>query len=127
MRYPSMVNVVLMNMWLSPGCPRTRVRVHSASMEFYRKAFFVVLAAVVGYALLLVLQPFAGSLTWAIFLAFILYPVHRWITRKFGGRAGISAGVLTALTPFALLIPLVFLGIVFANQARALVDYIKES
>ena len=96
-------------------------------MEFYQKAFFVVLAAVVGYGLLLVLQPFAGSLTWAIFLAFILYPVHRWMTRRLGGREGVSAGLLTALTPFALLIPLTFLGIVFANQARGLVGYIKES
>jgi len=96
-------------------------------MEFYQKAFFVVLAAVVAYGLLLVLQPFAGSLTWAIFLAFILHPVHRWLTRKFRGRAGASAGLLTALTPFALLIPLTFLAIVFANQAKALVAYIKES
>jgi predicted PurR-regulated permease PerM len=96
-------------------------------MEFYQKAFFVVLAALVGYGLLLVLQPFAGSLTWAIFLAFILHPVHRWITRSFGGREGMSAGILTALTPFALLIPLTFLGIVFANQARALVAYTRES
>jgi len=96
-------------------------------MEFYQKAFFVVLAALVGYGLLLVLQPFAGALTWAIFLAFILHPVHHWLTRKFGGRDGLSAGILTALTPFALLIPLTFLGVVFANQARALVAYIKES
>jgi predicted PurR-regulated permease PerM len=96
-------------------------------MEFYTKAFFVVLAALVAYGLLLVLTPFAGSLTWAIFLAFILHPVHRWMTHAFGGRAGVSAGLLTALTPFALLTPLTFLGIVFVNQARALVAYIKES
>jgi predicted PurR-regulated permease PerM len=96
-------------------------------MEFYQKAFFVVLAALVAYGMLLVLQPFAGSLTWAIFLAFILHPVHLWITRKLRGRAGYSAGILTALTPFALLIPLTFLGGVFASQAKALVAYIKES
>jgi predicted PurR-regulated permease PerM len=96
-------------------------------MEFYTKAFFVVIAALVGYGLLLVLQPFAGALTWAIFLAFILHPVHRWLTRKFNGRDGLSAGLLTALTPFALLIPLSFLAITFANQARALVAYMKES
>ena len=81
-------------------------------MEFYQKAFFVVLTALVAYGLLLVFQPFAGSLTWAIFLAFILHPVHRWMTRKLGGRAGVSAGILTALTPFALLVPLAFLGYV---------------
>ena len=96
-------------------------------MEFYTKAFFVALAALVGYGLLLVLQPFAGSMAWAIFLAFLLYPVHLWLTRKLRGRAGYSAGILTGLTPFALLTPLTFLGIVFANQARALVEYIQQS
>ncbi|HEV7607104.1 MAG TPA: AI-2E family transporter [Steroidobacteraceae bacterium] len=95
-------------------------------MEFYTKAFFVVLAALVAYGLLMVLQPFAGSMAWAIFLAFLLYPAHVWLTRKFGNRAGWSAGLLTGLTPFALLIPLTFLGSVFASQARALVAFIQE-
>jgi predicted PurR-regulated permease PerM len=96
-------------------------------VEFYQKAFFVVLAALVGYGLLLVIQPFAGSMAWAIFLAFILLPVHRWLTRKLKGREGWSAGIMTALTPFALMTPLTFLGIVFANQARALVAYLQNS
>ena len=34
-------------------------------MEFYTKAFFVALAALVLYGLVLVLQPFAGSMAWA--------------------------------------------------------------
>jgi predicted PurR-regulated permease PerM len=96
-------------------------------VEFYTKAFFVALAALVAFGLLLVLQPFAGSMAWAIFLAFLLYPLHLWLARKLRGRAGWSAGILTGLTPFALLTPLTFLGIVFANQARALVGYIRES
>lgn len=96
-------------------------------MEFYTKAFFVALAALVLYGLLLVLQPFAGSMAWAVFLAFLLSPVHRWLTRKFRGRNGWSAGLLTGVTPFVLLIPLTMLGIAFANQARALVVYIQHS
>jgi predicted PurR-regulated permease PerM len=96
-------------------------------VEFYTKAFFVALAGLVLYGLLLVLQPFAGSMAWAAFLAFLLYPTHRWLTRKLGGRSGWSAGILTALAPFALLIPLTLLGIAFANQARALVDYFQNS
>ena len=38
-------------------------------MEFYTKAFFVGLAILVGYLLMLVLQPFAGSMAWAIFVS----------------------------------------------------------
>jgi predicted PurR-regulated permease PerM len=96
-------------------------------MEFYTKVFFVAFAALAAYCLLLVLQTFAGPLAWAIFLAFILYPAHLWLTRRFKGRDGWSAGVLTGLTPFVLLTPLTFLGIVFAHQARALVGYIQQS
>jgi predicted PurR-regulated permease PerM len=95
-------------------------------VEFYTKAFFVAVAAAIGYLLLLVLKPFAGSMAWAIFLAFILYPLHTWLTRRLAGRNGVSAGILTGLTPFMLLVPLTFLGIAFVNQARALVDYIQE-
>jgi predicted PurR-regulated permease PerM len=94
-------------------------------LEFYTKAFFVGLAILVGYLLLLVLQPFAGSMAWAIFLAFILYPLHSWLTRKLKNRPGSSAGIITGLSPFALLIPLTLLGVAFANQARALVAYLR--
>ena len=94
-------------------------------MEFYTKAFFVALAIFVGYLLTLVLQPFAGSMAWAIFLAFILHPLHRWLTRRLGNRPGTSAGIITGLTPFALMTPLTFLGFAFANQARGLVEFLR--
>ena len=95
-------------------------------MEFYKKAFFVGLTILVGYLLLLVVQPFAGSMAWAAFLAFILLPLHSWLTRKLKNRPGTSAGIITGLTPFALLTPLTLLGVAFANQARALIDYLRS-
>lgn len=96
-------------------------------MEFYTKAFFVALAIFVGYLLLLVLQPFAGSMAWAIFLAFILHPFNRWLTRKLGNRPNTAAGIITGLTPFALLTPLTLLGLAFANQARGLIGFLQSS
>src|SRR5688572_100070 len=65
-------------------------------------------------------------MAWAILLAFILSPLHNWLTRKMKNRPGWAAGTITGLTPFALLIPLSFLGFAFANQARALVTYLQE-
>ena len=96
-------------------------------MEFYTKAFFVALAALVLYGLLLVVQPFAASMAWAVFLAFLLYPLHRWLSRRLKGRNGWSAGILTGLTPFALLTPLTLLGFAFVAQAKALINYIQNS
>jgi hypothetical protein len=55
-------------------------------VEFYTKAFFVALAALVLYGLVLVVQPFAASMAWAAFLAFLLYPLHRWLRRKLDGN-----------------------------------------
>lgn len=94
-------------------------------MEFYTKAFFLALAAAVLYGLLQVAQPFAGSMAWGAFLAFLLYPLHRWLTRRLKGRSGWSAGILTGLTPFVLMIPLTFLAIVFGKQAQAMADYMQ--
>lgn len=94
-------------------------------MEFYTKAFFVALALFVGYVLFLILQPFAGSMAWAIFLAFILFPLHRWLSRKLGNRPGTSAGIITGLAPFALMTPLTLIGIAFANQARAMIEFLQ--
>ncbi len=94
-------------------------------MEFYTKAFFVGVAILVGYLLLLVLQPFAGSMAWAIFLAFILNPFHVWVTRKLGNRPTVSAGIITGLTPFALLTPITLLGFAFAEQARTLIQFLR--
>jgi predicted PurR-regulated permease PerM len=96
-------------------------------VEFYSKAFFVALAAAILYGLVLVLKPFAGAMAWAIFLAFLLAPLHRWLTRKLKGRDGWAAGILTGLTPFALLTPLTLLALAFVNQARALIQYIQTS
>ena len=95
-------------------------------MEFYTKAFFVGVAILIGYMLVLVLQPFAGSMAWAVFLAFILRPLHLWLSRKLGNRPGYSAGIITSLTPFVLLIPLTGLGVSFANQARGLITYLQD-
>jgi predicted PurR-regulated permease PerM len=66
-------------------------------------------------------------MAWAIFLAFLLFPLHRWLTRRFRGKAGMSAGVITGLTPFALLTPLTLLAFEFVDQARALVQFVRGS
>jgi predicted PurR-regulated permease PerM len=104
-----------------------RAHIYKAGVEFYTKAFFVTLAAAILYGLVLVLKPFVGSMAWAIFLAFLLSPLHGWFTRKLKGREGWAAGILTALTPFALLTPLTLLALAFVNQARALIAYIQQS
>jgi predicted PurR-regulated permease PerM len=92
---------------------------------FYRRCFAIATVVILGYALQKMLAPFWGPLGWAAFLAFFLYPVHRRLTRKWGGRAGWSAALITLLTPFVLIAPLSALGLVFAQQVSILIGHVR--
>src|SRR4051812_35335897 len=94
--------------------------------RFYRRCFLIGTVVILGWVLLQFLEPFWAPLGWAAILAFLLYPLHRWLTRKLGGRTGYSAGILTALTPFFIVAPLVSFGLVFARQVAALIEYLRN-
>jgi predicted PurR-regulated permease PerM len=92
---------------------------------FYRRAFVTASVAVLGYALVRILDPFWGALEWAAVLAFLLHPLHVRLSRALAGRTGLSAGILTGLTPFVIIAPLAVLGLIFARQVEALIDYMR--
>jgi len=94
---------------------------------FYRHLFVVATAVLLGYALWRMLSPLLGSLEWAAVLAFLLHPLHVRLTRRLGGRASLSSGLLTGLTPFVIILPLSGLGLAFASQVHELVTYLRGS
>ena len=71
-----------------------------------------------------ILSPFAGAMTWAIFLAFLLHPLNLRLRRKTGGAAS-AAGILTAVTPVAILLPLSALSVQFVAQVSTLVAQLQ--
>ncbi|HQW08088.1 MAG TPA: AI-2E family transporter [Steroidobacteraceae bacterium] len=87
---------------------------------FYRRGFALAATLTVGYLLWRIFAPFTGAIVWAAFLAFMLHPLHQRLTRRLKGRAALSAGLITLLTPLAILAPLSILGGVFAAQAAEL-------
>ncbi len=89
--------------------------------SFYPRVFALVLAAVLGYALVLIFMPFIGSITWAIFLAFLLFPLNERLRRRLRGPA-LAAGTLTILAPIVILLPLSALSIDFVAQISDLVQ-----
>jgi predicted PurR-regulated permease PerM len=92
---------------------------------FYRRCFQIITAAILGYALYRMLNPLFGMLGWAVVLAFILHPLHEWLTQRLKGRRSLSAGILTVLTPFLVLTPLSILGVEFARQVSRLLVYLR--
>jgi predicted PurR-regulated permease PerM len=93
---------------------------------FYRQCFVIATIAILGIALLRILDPFWQALAWSALLAFMLYPAHMALTRRLKGRNGRSAGIITALTPFFVLAPLAAIGIIFARQVGNLVEYLRS-
>lgn len=94
--------------------------------SFYPRIFAMVVAAVLGYALFLIFAPFALSMTWAAILAFLLFPLNLRLRRRLRGRSA-AAGVLTALTPIILLLPLSAVSIDFFAQISTLLQKMQKS
>jgi len=94
--------------------------------SFYPRIFALVVAAVLGYTLILIFAPFAPSMIWAAFLAFLLYPLNLRLRRRLRGRA-VAAGVLTILAPIIILLPLSALSIDFVAQISTLLQRLQKS
>lgn len=93
---------------------------------FYARAFALLGLLGLGYLLYLVLSPFLAPIAWALFIAFLVYPLHRRLVRRLGGRAALSAALLTVLVFLVVIGPLTGLGAAFAQQATDLAKYVQE-
>jgi predicted PurR-regulated permease PerM len=98
----------------------------AAPSNFYPRVFALLVAAILGYALILVFAPFIGPMAWAAFLAFLLYPLNLRLRRRLSGK-GSAAGVLTFLAPITILLPLSALSIDFVAQVSALMQKLQKS
>ena len=93
---------------------------------FYARTFALVTAALLAYLLYLVLSPLAQPIAWALFIAFLLHPLHVRLTRRLRGRAAASAALLVVLTFVMLIGPLGALGATFAAQVSDLARGAQE-
>jgi predicted PurR-regulated permease PerM len=99
---------------------------HDAEGTFYRRVFGVCVTALLAWLLYRIVQPFLAPLAWAVVIAYLAHPVQRWLTRRFRGRTGLAAGVLTAGLFVTLLGPMTLVGAAFASQAGALVTAMRS-
>src|SRR5260221_2717664 len=97
-----------------------------ATSTFYPRVFALVVAVVLGYALVLIFTPFFGSMTWVAFLAFLLFPLNVRLRRHLRGK-GLAAGVLTLLAPVTILLPLSALSIEFVTQISGLLQELQKA
>lgn len=93
---------------------------------FYARTFSVAALILLGFLLYHILLPFFVPLAWALFIAFLIYPIHKWLTAKLRGRNNLSAALLTVAMLLLLIGPLTALGAAFAAQVADLLRYAHQ-
>jgi predicted PurR-regulated permease PerM len=92
-----------------------------------RRWFTIGCLLVVLLAVGLILWPMIMPIAWAAMLAFLLQPAHVTLTRRLRGRATTSAAILTALTPIAFFVPMIVLGVAFADQVGEMASNMQQN
>lgn len=105
---------------------RETPRVAPVRDRFYARTFALVTCLVLGVALFKIVQPFLGPLLWAIFIAFLLYPLHLRLAARLRGKPQWSAALLTALTFVVVIGPLTALSAAFAAQVGDLLQLFQD-
>lgn len=94
--------------------------------RFYARTFALITLALLAYLLYLMFLPFFAPIAWALAIAFLVHPLHVWLTSKFRGRANVSAGLLTFAVLLLLIGPFTALGAAFAAQVADLLRYAQQ-
>ncbi|HEY5761261.1 MAG TPA: AI-2E family transporter [Steroidobacter sp.] len=94
--------------------------------RFYARTFALVTVLVLGVALFKIVQPFLGPLLWAIFIAFLLHPLHLRLAARLRGKPQWSAALLTVLTFVVIIGPLTALSAAFAAQVGDLLQIVQD-
>ena len=96
-----------------------------------RLALLCVLVVAIGLACLLVLSPFLAAITWAAILAYTTWPLYRLLLRPLGRFPSTAAGLATLLLTCAVVLPVLWIGMLTASEAvgiyRAIAAFLGQS
>jgi len=87
--------------------------------------FFLILIAL-SIAFYNILKPFIGDIFIALILVILFKRPFRWFKKKFKNNTQKAAGLTTILVVFVIVIPLVFIGLVVANEVGENYTKIKD-
>lgn len=94
---------------------------------FYTRAFTIGTLLILGALLYAVLSPFFSPIIWALFIAFLVHPLHKRLSRRLGNRQQLSALILTLITLAILVGPITALTAAIASQAGDLLQMAQGS
>lgn len=72
-----------------------------------------------------VFHPFLNLMLWALILAVTMYPLHRKLRDKLGGKEGRAATLIVLIGVVVLLVPVYVISVSLAHSARDAVEMVK--
>ncbi len=96
----------------------------SISKETIRLIILGAFVALLGTAVAVVLAPFVVSMLWAGILAFASWPLYVRLLRVTGGRAGLTALLMTLLMAAVVVVPTLWLLLLLRADASVLADHL---
>ncbi|HRH89602.1 MAG TPA: AI-2E family transporter [Rubrivivax sp.] len=84
------------------------------------------LILILAYLCYWVLAPFLVLVVWAVILAVAMYPLHRAVTRRIGGRQGLAATLITVLAVVLIVVPTAALLNSLGDSVRQLITDVQQ-
>ena len=88
-----------------------------ADAEKFRKAFLLLLVAVISLVFLAMVRQFLVAMLLAAILSGIVHPVYRWLVTKLRGRAAVASALTTAMVFLVIVVPLLTIAGIVVAQA----------
>ena len=92
--------------------------------ELYRKGFVLVLTLAYAVAFVMLIGDFLEALLLAVVFSSIVYPLYQWFLRLFKGRAVLASLTTLLISLLAIIIPLIILLGLVAEQAVEVVEMV---
>jgi len=104
--------------------PEAGPRASSPLLDVLIRAGLIAALAVLCYQ---VFAPFLSLTAWSTILAVTMYPFHRWLARRAGGRQWIASTILIVIGFLLIIIPTALLTNSFADSVRSFIGAVQNN
>ena len=108
----------------TPWPPDEERRYSSRLLDVLIRAGFIAVLAALCY---IVFAPFLTLMVWAVILAVTLYPLHRALARRIGGRQGLTATIVVIAGCLLIIAPTALLLNSFGSSLNDLVHAVRDN
>ena len=98
-------------------------RLSSRLIDVFIRACLILALAILCYD---IFSPFVTLMAWALILAVSLYPAHRMLARRLGGRDGLAATLMVLIGILVIVAPTTVLGMALGDSIQGFAEKVSD-